>query len=222
MPRSFVLVALLAALLGTALTGRGAHRALAQDATPSTALDVPGPEECRVAPRDAAALVSILATPTAATPEAPTVSSATDLPQGEPVDEATLAAISETTRQFVACINAGDTFRSLAVVTDGFLRQQLGGLTPTEEQLAALEEQLTVAAAASPIALEAASQGGLVEIGDVRRLADGRVGAVVVVGAAGAGTPPDTAFFVFLEADERWLVDEIVPLTASPVGTPVP
>lgn len=222
MPRSFVFVGSLAALLGTALVGGGAPRTLGQDATPSAPLDVPAPEECRVAPRDAATLVSILATPSAATPEPPVEPSVTDLPQGEPVDEATLTAVSETARQFVACINAGDTFRSLSLVSDAFLRQQLGGVTPTREQLAALEEQLAAAAVASPVALEAASQGGIIEVGDARRLEDGRIGAVVVVAAAGAATPSDEALFVFLETDEGLVVDAVVPLTPSPAGTPAP
>lgn len=222
MPRSFVLVALLAAILGPAPIGRVAPRAVAQEATPPPGLDVPPPDECRVAPRQAAALISILATPTTETPEATTRMSEADLRQGEPVDEATLEAVSATTRQFVACINAGDTFRSLAVVTDAFLRAQLGGLTPTAEQLAALESQLVAAAAASPVALDATSQGALVAVSDVRRLPDGRVGALVVVAAAGAGTPPDTAVFVFLEVEDRWLIDDIVPTTESPAATPVP
>lgn len=221
MPRSIVLVAPLAAAIGSALLGGTPQRALAQDATPPTSLDVPAPSECQVVPRDAAALVSILATPPAATPEAPGAASAADLLQGEAVDEATRTAIADTTRQFVACINAGDRFRSLAVVSDAFLRQQLGGLTPTEDQLAALESQLAAAAAASPVALEAASQGGLVEVGEARRLPDGRVGAVVVVAAAGAGTPSE-AVFLFLESDGRWVVDEVAPVTASPEATPVP
>lgn len=222
MPRSFALVALLAAVLGPALIGRVAPRAVAQEAIPPTGRDVPGPDECIVAPRGAAALVSILATPTAATPEAPPRTSEADLRQGESVDEATTDAVSATTRLFVACINAGDTFRSLAVVTDTFLRAQLGGLTPTAEQLAALEAQLAAAVAASPVALDAANQGALVEVGDARRLPDGRVGARAVVAAAATGAPPDTAIFVFLEVEDRWLIDDIVPITESSAATPVP
>lgn len=192
----------------------------AQEGTPEIILDVPRPEECRVTPLTADALVSVLATPAAGTPEAAPPSTERDLPAGEPVDPATLTGVTETTRQFIACINAGDTFRSLAVVTEDFLRLQLGGVTPTQEQLSELETQLTTAAAASPVALEAANQGGLVAVRDPRRLPDGRVGAVVVVEAAGVDAPPDTAFFLFLERDGRWLIDEIVSVAGEASATP--
>lgn len=222
MHQTFIVGALLGIAFSGAISAPINPPASAQEATPNSALDVPRPDECRVTPREPNALVTVLGTPTAAAPQAPIAPVESELPAGNPADEATLAAVTETTRQFVACINAGDTFRSLAVVTDDFLRRQLGGRTPTEEQLAELESQLTAAAAASPVALDGANRGGLVAIRDARRLPDGRVGALVVVEAAGLDAPPATAFFSFVETEGQWLIDDIVSLADGPAATPVP
>lgn len=222
MHRSLIIGTLLGTMVLSATSVAVGHPALAQEATPTAVLDVPRPEECQVTPRESDALVSALGTPGAATPAAPTAALESELPQGDPVDDATVTAVTETTRQFVACINAGDTFRSLAVVTDDFLRQQLGGLTPSVEELAELEAQLAAAAAASPVALDGPNQGGLVAVRDARRLPNGRVGALVMVEAAGLDAPPDTAFFLFVETDGRWLIDDIVTLADDAGATPIP
>ena len=217
------MLAVLVAALSGALTLAPVSAAPAQQATPVGSPSVPTPEECQVAPRKASDLVSAFATPAvAATPLPAAVASEAELPQGVPADEATAAALQDTARQFLACVNAGDNFRSLALVTDDFLRAQLGGAVPTAEQLAALQAQLEGAAAASPVALAREQQGALVEVRDARMLTDGRAAAVVVVSSPAANQTQQSALFVFAKPADRWLIDQIIVVAQSPAGTPAP
>ena len=80
------------------------------------ARDAPGPEECTVAPRTLEEFETLAATP--APVETPDASGS----GGEPVDEATRAAITATARELVACSNAGDILRRLALYSDDRLR----------------------------------------------------------------------------------------------------
>ncbi|HET8521667.1 MAG TPA: hypothetical protein VFL82_00445, partial [Thermomicrobiales bacterium] len=83
-------------------------------AAPATAtISTPSPDECIVAPRSLP-LPDGAATPT--TPEAMAPEFVT--PTGTPADNAVEQAVTVTVRESVACANAGDLLRGLALYTD--------------------------------------------------------------------------------------------------------
>lgn len=141
------------------------------------------------------------------------------LPDGAPADAATAAAVTATVRLFVACANARDIGRMYALVTDAFLRQSFGNQPATEAVVAYL--------AATPAARPAADRTELVAVRGVRRLPDGRVGALV-----DDRDPTDprtdglsTDWVVFVERDGRYLLDETVSGVEAfygPDATPAP
>ncbi|HET7094721.1 MAG TPA: MraY family glycosyltransferase, partial [Thermomicrobiales bacterium] len=89
-------------------------------------------------------------------PAAP-LASAADIPAGPPVDAATQAAVETTLRDVVACGNAGDFSRRLALFTDRFARQ----LGPPPGVTA----DVARAALATPQPVPAADAAGIVAIG---------------------------------------------------------
>ena len=127
---------------------------------------------------------------------------------GEPVDEATRADIAATARELVACSNAGDILRRLALYSDDRLRFAYpDGPTRALEMIAE-----------SPLPLSLAERVALVDVDDVRRLEDGRVGARVTVDnpashshdpqAAAAASQQEVARLIFVQEAGRWRVDE--------------
>ena len=193
-----------------------APRIAAQEATPVG--DVPGPEECRVAPDPAASL--------AGTPEADlgqglravidaTPVPAGDLPPGEPADEATIEGIAATLREVLACVYAGDRARLLSLFSDEF--SPTGLYTLGLYDVYAFPDET-----GTPAPAPADQRVPLPPVRDVRVLDDGRAGAIVA-DPEGATIGPPAAFIVFVEQDNRWLIDEVVgvdPDAAPPTGTP--
>lgn len=112
--------------------------ATAQEATPAPL----GPEECTVEPIDPATYIAAI---NAATPAPPLPATA----EGEPADEATVAAVTETMRQSIACTNAGDLGRLLAVIDPSYAPTILG--VPFDQIPAAIEAAAT--SSATPTAL---------------------------------------------------------------------
>ena len=173
------------------------------DRTAQPARDVPGPEECTVAPRPREEFEALAQT---STPEAPPNVAETG---GDPVDAATRAAVTATVREFVACTNAGDVFRQFAFYSDDRLRADYPDGLPRELD----------AIAVSPVPLSEAQAIALVSVDDVRRLADGRVGARVMVDtpassshgaqAATEGSQQEVVRLIFIREAGRWRVDEI-------------
>ena len=166
------------------------------------ARDAPGPEECTVAPRTLEEFETLAQRPV---PQEPPNASETG---GEPVDEATRAAVAATARELVACSNAGDILRRLALYSDDRLRFAYpDGPTRALEMMAE-----------SPVPLSLAERVALVSVDDVRRLDDGRVGARVTVDnpashshdpqAAAAASQQEVARLIFVQEAGRWRVDE--------------
>lgn len=168
---------------------------------------VPEPDECTVAPRSLP-LPGGAATPT--TPEA--VATEFVRPTGAQADDATKDAVNATVRQSVACANAGDLLRGLALYTDRFLANQLVGPNGITQQ------NMALLAATPPATSPAANRLTLVAVQDVIQLSDGRVGATVVTRNAD-GTFEDYLFFAQVNGD--WLIDDAVRLQ-SPNGTATP
>jgi ketosteroid isomerase-like protein len=174
---------------------------------------VPDPAECRVAPRSLASLQALETTP----PPAPTavtwppdVPSEADLPQGPPADPATARAIAAVAREYVACVNAWDLPRLLALVSDDSLRRSVAAEGPiTAEEYAEM---------ATPYPADPAGWATLLAVRDARVLADGRVGAVLVVRHPHPGGEAVVTFFVFARTGDRWLIDDSIGVIRA--GTP--
>jgi copper transport protein len=178
------------------------------------ARDAPGPEECTVAPRTLDEIAKLGGQP--APPDPPNASESGDAP----VDEATRAAIAATARELVACSNAGDILRRLALYSDDRLRFAYPD-GPTQ----ALE---MIAQTPLPVALE--ERVALTAVEEVRALDDGRVSARVIVDnpaththdPAATATPSQTeaARLIFVQEAGRWRVDETRREDAQTNATP--
>jgi putative copper export protein/mono/diheme cytochrome c family protein len=166
------------------------------------ARDAPAPEECVVTPRTLEEIAALSQEPPPAEP--PNASET----GGKVVDEATRTAIAAASRELVACSNAGDILRRLALYSDDRLRYAYPD-GPTR----ALE-----AIAETPLPLAPAERVALIEVTDVRRLEDNRVSARVIVenpanhshdpAAIAAGAQQEVARLIFVAEADRWRVDE--------------
>lgn len=206
------------ALLGVVAVGNAP--AAAQQASPAAS---PAVVACTVAPRPVDQLIGFWygpgGTPAATPPAGSPVASAAELPQGEPADAVTVAAITATTQEVFACVNAGEFARQLALYTDRLTRQFGPQHGETEAQ--------TRAFVATPHPAPPDQRVTVLGLRDARVLPDGRVGALLEleVNDPTQGPAPQTAFIVFVRDGDRWLVDEFVPLptAATPgAGTPPP
>ena len=166
------------------------------------ARDAPGPDECTVAPRALEEFDALAQTPAPGEPLDATETG------GEPADEATRAAITATARELVACSNAGDILRRLALYSDERLRFAYpDGPTRALEMIAK-----------SPLPLAEADRVALVSVENVRLLTDGRVSARMTVDnpashthdprAAAATSQQEVARLIFIHEAGRWRVDE--------------
>jgi hypothetical protein len=168
---------------------------------------VPDPAECRVAPRSLVSLQALLA-PTAAT-WPPDVPSEADLPRGPAADPATVTAITAVARDYIACVNAWDVPRLLALATDDYVRRFVVVEGPiTAEGYAEM---------ATPSPAEPAWRAALLAVRDARVLPDGRVGAVLVLRHPRPAADSVT-LFVFARSGDRWLLDDAIGV--GRVGTP--
>ncbi len=187
----------------------GPPEAGAQESTPATGLDVPAAAECTVEPRSEDELRALFreaaATPVLESPEASPTPAVP--PTGDPADAQTVAEISATWRQFVACINAGDQARMFALFSDDMVRRQL----VIDIAFGVTEDALFAFLAATPVPLPDASVP-IESFTDARVLPDGRV-AVVGPGELGRGDVR-----IFVKEGDRWLIDDWFDLTSS--GTP--
>lgn len=221
MRRVSVLVALVAAAFVAAWLVFGAGRSVAaQDATPVAAAFplTPDPAECQVARRPVEEFVTVItqATPVAVPPGAATV----DVPVGELADEETVAAITATVREIIACFNAADFGRAFSLLTDEALR----GFA-AEEPIP--EEELRGFLGATPEAVPTEGWTTILAITDVVVLADGRVGALVAsLDPTQPEEGPTTIHLTFVQVDGRWLVDRVVEFHTHPeeegAATPAP
>jgi hypothetical protein len=201
MPRRLILVGALAATAAWVAAGPAA----AQEATPV----VQPPTACRVAPRPAEELAAIVAV-ASPVPEFRSVDTAADLPQGEPADAETVAAITDAATEYAGCINAVDYPRLLALMSE----RSVGGVI---EEWGGLAEIL--AETGTPLA----DAGGTylikrVIVSWVRVLPDGRVGAVVEWKGKNVG---EANFEIFVWDGERWLLDDEISGFVWPEQEPV-
>lgn len=188
----------------------------AQVATPTDDFTTPDPSECQVEPRSLEALTALVASPPAgeATPQAEDTSSAPFVvPEGEAADAETVAGVTETAHELFACYNANDLLRVFGLFTEDYLRRSFVAEGITEEALGFF--------AATPEA-RAPEEREAVAVRDVRVLSDGRIGAFLVVRNPQAGAEEFADFTVFVEAEGRYLIDDVVFLSSGATGTPAP
>lgn len=208
-----VIVALLATCVPSADRVAGASQA-----TPLPTDPFPAPTECRVAPPLPSRLRAL-----AALPPPPATPASGDLdflpPAGGPVDAATLAAVTATQREAIACANGGERWRVLSLYSDGFVRRILADNAARGVSLRQLFGDLN-----PPRPPARANWSALTEVRDARALPDGRVGLFVTVSADAALDAFEIDFVWLVEQDGRWLIDgfEVVDLVFAddPAATP--
>jgi hypothetical protein len=205
-------VMLPAAMLAIVFSVLLAGVAGSQDA-PAGLPAAPDPSDCGVTSTVEELLARVDASPVPATPD--TTPAATpetaataggapfELPEGETADAATVAAVTATMWEALACANAGDSLAGFALLSDRFTREILGEESLTEDDV----QQF----AASPEALPEELHATLHAVRDVRVLPDGRVGALVE--SEYPDEPPagvEVDFFYFAEEGGRFLIDGVV------------
>jgi hypothetical protein len=143
-----------------------AHPAVtAQNATPAAG-EVIDPAECQVEPRAIEEIEQLVGTASEEADATPDAAQAGAM-EGEDADEATVQAVTQTYRELVACLNAGEFLRVYALYTDDYLRRTLSesGIDPEQMQATPAPDRKEMTALAG--------------VSDVRQLAGGRVAARV-------------------------------------------
>lgn len=181
-----------------------------QDAAPR---DIPQPEECDVAPRTIESLES-LADPNALEPGAMVNSrpgTPVSIPTGAPAESGVVTEVTGVIRELLACSNARDPLRRLALFSDASLK-------PTFSH--GPSDAFVRLAATPAIPLPADIRVSIVSIADVQILPDGRVRATVSAdnptthshgpqGEEIAGQQTlEVVTLIFAQQDGRWLIDD--------------
>lgn len=184
----------------------------AQDATPpvGVGVGVAGAEACQVDPRSPDFILALAGTPASgrSTPAATPTPFAT--PDGKAADAEIVEGITATMQEVVACFNAADLLRAFALFSDDYFRRLIPVEGPVGEAFTAF-----LASAPAPV-----TRMDVQSVQDVRVLADGRVGALVVLVDPRAPKSEDEGrrFVIFVNDGDRWLIDEVIEFPAS--GTP--
>ncbi|MDQ3695772.1 MAG: CopD family protein [Chloroflexota bacterium] len=167
----------------------------------AVARDAPGAEGCLIEPRSLDGMAGVSATPGAGPP--PTPAAVTE----QAVAPAVLDGLTNTVRELVACSNAGDSLRRLALYSDNRIRLSYpNGPTPA---LARMAE--------APLPVPELERVALLNLDEARMMADGRASARVTIdnpllhshslATPGVNPQEDQARLIFVEQDGRWLID---------------
>lgn len=198
-----------------------ATQAMTPPATPSTP-DVPGPADCDVAPRERD-IAELTGAPAASivgpeeTRQRVPSRALTELPGGEPADEATVRDVAATVRRLVACANARQPLAFEALHTDDYFGRAATVDVERQEPAGVLDWLFGVSEIRSVsygfVSFPPATP--MPEIMDVRVLPDGRVGAIV------SGPHFSPIFFAFAREEPAgpYLVDEAI-LIGDDMATP--
>lgn len=160
----------------------------ASEVTPGAVCDVP--------PRTVDDIAALVATPVAPEPERSGV-----LPMGEPLRPDEQILLEATVHLFIACNNAGEPLRVFSLFTDRYLQRLLNSESPAFDA-----DRYVALATPGPTGIGLGAE--LVGITGGRRMADGRLGALVTI-AIPASPRPKTFFFAFLPDGEGLLIDDI-------------
>ncbi len=169
-----------------------------------------GAADCTVDPIDPATYSAAIA---AATPAPPLPVTATG---GTPADDATVAAVTDTMRQSIACTNAGDLGRLLALIDPSYAPTILG--VPNNQVDAAVQaaaETSAVAASSTPLVddLDGTSlQSTLLSVTDIVVLPEeffhGQVSAVVTIDRPDISTVTATVYL--RQEGDRYIITNYV------------
>jgi hypothetical protein len=205
------------------VAGLDSGRVVAQDemATPEVSQErVVPPDECQVDPRPADEVFALLGVAAGASDATPAADrTPVPAPPWVAADPETAAAATETTREWLACINADDNLRIAALMSDEALVRFFGGGLAADEA----EEGTRANLVGTPVPRTEDENVRLVAVTDVSRLEDGRVAALALINEP--VVPPrgqETLLLIFDEADGRLLIDDIVQFSVVPLmeGTP--
>lgn len=188
----------------------------AQDATPAAPPVALGAAECTVDPIDPARYgeAALLATPQASLP---------DVATGQPADADTITAVTDAIVQSIACTNAGDLSRLLAVIDPSYAPTLLD--VPADQLPAALDAVVSgtpePGAPATPLVDdndESAISSTLLGIDDVVTFPDGQVAATVRIDSPQTG--PATTTIYLRMAGTRYVITTYVflPSDATPAA----
>lgn len=211
-------IAILTAI--AALSASSPATVLTQQSTPQATPDIPLASDCTVEPLEPMDLLPLAQGGASSDLLETTPVAEESLPEGVPANEAEIEGITATVRQLVACANARDPLRLVALLTDDFkialASAALGLQGEAPEDLAA---RFPV-----PVSLDEAQSVDrvpMIPIRDARLLADGRVAAILEPQIEAIDYP--FAFYVMFElVDTRWLIDDVVIVEAAPASaTPV-
>jgi uncharacterized cupredoxin-like copper-binding protein len=169
---------------------------IAQDATPASG-EVIDPAECKVEPRATEEIQQLVGTASEEADATPDAGQAGSM-EGDDADEATVQAVTQTYRELVACLNAGEFLRVYALYTDDYLRRTLNDSGIAVEQLQATP------------APDQQEMTALVGVSEVRQIAGGRVTARVETTSSPEGTS-SVIQGVLEPVEDRYLIaDETV------------
>ncbi|MGN6032474.1 MAG: hypothetical protein ACTHQE_12515 [Thermomicrobiales bacterium] len=130
-------------------------------------------------------------------------------PEGTPADAETIAAVTDTIEQSIACTNIGDLGRLLAVIDPAYAPTLLGvpyGQVPAAIEAAA---QTSYADEATPLVDDIDQQGlvsSLLGVTDILDLADGSVAAVATISRQGYPTSEVTIYLQYHEEAGRYII----------------
>jgi hypothetical protein len=206
-------------LCASALVASSGAVALAQEpgtpvaqGTPTTAWDVPAPEECTVEPRAFPMFPAGLGQREPATPLPLPATPAPQFvePDGDPVTPDIEAGVLATVRESIACRNANQMLRAYALFTEPMLVSLFGGPATVDPEIRALIEQ---GDDLGP--LPRRQRVALLQVSQVAHRPDGRIGAIVTTGTVDR-IFQDYLVFTYDAASSRWLIDEVELLASEP------
>ncbi len=167
------------------------------------------PEECQIDPLPADELYDLLGLGEgeAVTPDETNLG----VPLGEPAPNDVREALDETTREWIACLNASDNQRIAALLTDGGTVDYFGDQSNLESAAA---DDVRAFLAGTPTPRPEDRRIRYIALTDSSILEDGRAAAFVVLSEpAVPPSGPETLLLVFSEQDGRWLIDGFVDFT---------
>jgi hypothetical protein len=193
---------LAAAPLAALLIAGGPLTSAQEDASRESASRVVSPQECVVEPMTADAFASSISD------GAEVQAVQLQVPLGAPADGETSAAINDTVRQIVACLNAGDFLRAASLTTPNGAKVLLGGLSEgSVDDIAARMSE-------APAAREEAGLIRLLAITDAAVNAEGQGLAFVILNEpVRPPRGPETLLFVLQDDNGTWKLDYLLGFT---------
>lgn len=182
--------------------------ARAQPATPTP--DVPAPEDCTAAPRTLEELQGLIATPF------PEIAGASPVATPGPVDAATEAAAHAVIRQVIACSNAGDFWRVLALYSDRYVRDYVLQLVEAITGQAGPMTEAIYQRFAGNHPLPPESRLVILAFGPSERLADGRIAVVVIGDDPVDREPAGPTRFILVAQGDQWRIDAFEDVPEEP------